>query len=57
MLEDEKILGTCHFAIGSNYDNDAEAFIHLDCIVRKPTMLAIGTAGRSRAIMRDGEIV
>ena len=57
MLEDEKILGTCHFAIGSNYDNDAEAFIHLDCIVRKPTMLAIGTAGRPRAIMRDGEIV
>ena len=38
MLEDEKILGTCHFAIGSNYDDDAEAFIHLDCLVNKPTI-------------------
>ncbi len=34
MLEDEKILGTCHVAFGANYDNDAEAFIHLDCIVK-----------------------
>lgn len=30
MAEDEKIMGTIHFAIGSNYDEDAPALIHLD---------------------------
>ncbi len=57
MLEDEKILGTCHFAIGSNYDDDAEAFIHLDCLVSKPTItVAKGKKGKPRAIMRGGTL-
>ena len=38
VLEDEKVLGTVHFAIGSNYDNDAQALIHSDGIVKKPTI-------------------
>ncbi len=56
MLEDEKILGTCHFAIGANYDDDAEAFIHLDCLVKKPTITITGRGGRSRTIVEAGDI-
>lgn len=56
MLEDEKILGTCHVAIGSNYDHDAEAFIHLDCIVREPTITTCDRSGRQRVIMRAGKL-
>lgn len=57
MLEDEKILGTCHIAIGANYDDDAEAFIHLDCLIRKPTITALYPSGRSRVIMENGKVV
>lgn len=56
MLEDEKIMGTCHIAIGSNYDNDAEAFIHLDCLVKRPTITAIMPNGREKPIMKQGKI-
>jgi aminopeptidase len=57
MLEDEKILGTCHFAIGANYDDDAEAFIHLDCLVSKPTITVFkGRGGKAKVIMKGGAI-
>jgi leucyl aminopeptidase (aminopeptidase T) len=42
VLEDEKVLGTVHFAIGSNYDHDALALIHSDGIVKKPTITING---------------
>jgi aminopeptidase len=42
VLEDEKVLGTVHFAIGSNYDHDADALIHSDGIVKKPTITVEG---------------
>jgi aminopeptidase len=57
MLEDEKILGTCHLALGANYDLDAEAFTHLDCIVRKPTITLLDAHGRGREVMRRGQLV
>jgi len=57
MLEDEKILGTCHIAIGSNYDDDAEAFIHLDCVIKKPTIVASFPKGGNRIIMKKGSII
>lgn len=57
MLEDEKILGTCHIAIGSNYDEDAEAFIHLDCLIHAPTIITIGPRGRLKMIMEGGRIL
>lgn len=57
MLEDEKILGTCHFAIGANYDDDAEAFIHLDCLVQKPTITTISPRGREKVIVQSGRPV
>ena len=36
ILEDEKVGGTVHFAIGMNLENDAHALIHLDCLVLGP---------------------
>ncbi len=57
MLEDEKVYGTCHFAIGSNYDRDAEAMIHLDGLVKKPTITPYSKSGNERPIMVDGKLV
>ncbi len=56
MLEDEKVYGTCHFAVGSNYDGDAEAMIHLDGLVRFPTITAIGKDGRETQFMTRGRL-
>ncbi len=55
MLEDEKAYSTCHIAIGSNYDEDAPALIHLDCLVREPTITAVDSSGKETVILRDGE--
>jgi len=41
MLEDEKAFSTCHFAVGHNYDEDAPALIHLDGLVKNPTITAL----------------
>jgi leucyl aminopeptidase (aminopeptidase T) len=38
LIEDEKVCGTAHFAVGYNYDNDGEAFIHQDCLVLRPSI-------------------
>ena len=56
MLEDEKAYGTCHIAIGSNYDGDAPALIHLDGLVREPDITAIMEDGKSVLIMKKGEL-
>ena len=57
MLEDEKILGTCHIAIGSNYDDDAEALIHLDCIIQSPTITVMGRGGKRTVVMEEGRLL
>jgi len=57
MLEDEKAFRTCHIAIGQNYDDDAPALIHLDGLVRKPTIELFFTDGTSLVIQKDGEII
>lgn len=57
MLEDEKAFHTCHFAIGSNYDNDAEAMIHLDCLVRNPTIIVNYPDGSNTVIEQGGILV
>jgi leucyl aminopeptidase (aminopeptidase T) len=57
MLEDEKALHTCHFAIGANYDDDAPALIHLDGLVSRPTIVAIAANGRETVIEKDGELL
>jgi len=58
MLEDEKVYGTCHFAIGSNYDGDADALIHLDGLVKSPTIAIFdGATRREKQLMVDGRLV
>jgi leucyl aminopeptidase (aminopeptidase T) len=57
MLEDEKVYHTCHFAIGSNYDEDAPALIHLDGLVSRPTIIAAFPSGKTTEIMRDGDLI
>ena len=52
LLEDEKLGKTVHFAIGSNFDQDAEAMIHLDGLVMKPDMRVDG-----RQIMKNGDLI
>ncbi|OQB96863.1 MAG: 2,5-dihydroxypyridine 5,6-dioxygenase [Spirochaetes bacterium ADurb.Bin110] len=54
MLEDEKVMGTIHFAIGSNYDEDAPALIHLDGLVRSPTVVLLMPTGEEIAIIEQG---
>ena len=57
MLEDEKAFHTCHFAIGENYDNDAPSLIHLDGVVRNPTITLIYKDGTEKTILENGAIV
>lgn len=56
MLEDEKAFRTCHFAIGENYDNDAPSLIHLDGVVREPTIVLTYRDGKERTILNGGEL-
>ena len=56
MLEDEKAFNTCHFAIGENYDNDAPALIHLDGVVRSPTITVFYADDTSKVILNNGVI-
>ena len=51
-----RLRDACGPAIGANYDRDAEAFIHLDCIVKSPTITLISRAGRRRPLMRAGRM-
>jgi hypothetical protein len=56
MLEDEKAFRTCHFAVGHNYDEDAPALIHLDGLVKDPTITAIYEDGTERYIEINGDL-
>jgi leucyl aminopeptidase (aminopeptidase T) len=56
MLEDEKVYSTCHIAIGSNYDEDAKAMIHLDCLVKRPTIELAYSNGAKKTVMSDGSL-
>jgi aminopeptidase len=56
ILVDEKVYGTCHIAIGANYDEDAPALIHLDGLVRSPTITLYDDAGGAVVIMAAGEL-
>jgi leucyl aminopeptidase (aminopeptidase T) len=57
MLEDEKVNGTCHIAIGANYDDDAKALIHLDGLIQKPTITAIYRGGKEQVFMENGKLI
>jgi leucyl aminopeptidase (aminopeptidase T) len=57
MLEDEKAFSTCHFAIGQNYDDDAPSLIHLDGLVKNPTITAFMPDGSKRVIEQNGVLL
>ena len=54
ILEDEKILGTCHIAFGASagIGGTVQVPVHLDCVVMKPTLELDG-----EAIVRDGKLL
>jgi len=54
VLEDEKVLGTCHIAFGKNilFGGTTDVPIHVDGVIKKPTIKADG-----KVIMKDGIIV
>jgi aminopeptidase len=53
-LEDEKVFGTCHFALGNNINfggiNDVP--FHVDGIIEKPTIIA-----DEKIIMKEGRLI
>ncbi len=53
VLEDEKVKGTIHVALGDNstFGGKCKAGIHIDGIIKKPTLLA-----DDRLIMEDGKL-
>ena len=54
ILEDEKILGTIHIAVGNNmsYGGSVDVPIHLDGVIQSPTVLLDG-----KAIMEEGSLL
>jgi leucyl aminopeptidase (aminopeptidase T) len=54
ILEDEKILGTCHVAFGASagIGGTVQVPVHLDCVVMKPDVLLDG-----EPIVRGGELL
>jgi len=54
LLEDEKVLGTCHIAFGNDlsYKGDNDVPIHLDGVIREPTIEVDGVI-----IMKDGDLL
>jgi leucyl aminopeptidase (aminopeptidase T) len=54
VLEDEKVMGTIHIAIGDNshFGGKVQVPSHLDGIVKSPTVWADG-----KLIMKDGEFM
>lgn len=54
ILEDEKVFGTVHIALGSNYDfgGRVKAPIHLDGIIKNPTVVIDG-----EYLFKDGNLV
>lgn len=57
MLEDEKAFGTCHLALGSNYDQDAPSLTHLDCLVRSPSIKAVLKDGDEIDLLEEGRLL
>jgi leucyl aminopeptidase (aminopeptidase T) len=54
LLEEEKILGTCHIALGDNstFGGRVRAGVHIDCVMVKPTVEVDG-----RIILKDGRLL
>jgi len=52
LIEDEKVYGTAHIAIGAGqYDGDP-AFIHVDCVINRPEVSLIYPSGKEEVILK-----
>ena len=56
ILEDEKAYRTCHIAVGKNYNEDANALIHLDGLITEPTIELFFTDGSRHILMELGDL-
>lgn len=52
LLEAEKAIKTIHFAIGENFDFDAPALIHQDCLILRPSLWV-----DEKQIIKNGELL
>lgn len=54
VLEDEKVFGTIHIAFGSNkpFGGETEAGVHIDCVVKSPTVWVDGNK-----VMDQGKMI
>lgn len=52
LIEDEKVYGTAHIAVGAGqYDGDP-AFIHIDCVISRPEVSLIYPNGKEEIILK-----
>ncbi len=58
ILEAEKILGTCHIAIGDNssFGGKVRANLHIDLLIESPTIVLEFEGGREFTLMEEGEL-
>lgn len=54
VLEDEKVLGTCHIAFGNNksYGGKLDVPVHIDCVIKTPTIFL-----DNKKIMQNGKLL
>jgi leucyl aminopeptidase (aminopeptidase T) len=54
MLEDEKVMGTCHIALGNNsgFGGKVEVGLHIDGLIKKPEVFVDG-----KLMMKNGKLV
>ncbi len=54
MLEDEKVMGTCHIALGNNtsFGGKIEIPLHIDGLIKNPTILI-----DNKKIMQEGKLI
>jgi len=54
VLEDEKVYGTCHIALGNNigFGGKVDVPLHIDCVAKKPTIYL-----DKKIVMRKGKII
>ncbi|OMH40702.1 aminopeptidase [Desulfurobacterium indicum] len=59
ILEGEKILGTCHIAIGDNsaFGGKVRANVHIDFIVEKSTLVVELNSGKEKVVINKGRFV
>ena len=54
MLEDEKVMGTCHIALGNNsgFGGKVEVGLHIDGLIKKPDVFVDG-----KLMMKEGKLI